>query len=238
MKPEEFYQQLQDSGILLTAAQKRQFEDYFCLLVEWNQKINLTAIVVEEEVYLKHFYDSIAPILKGLMKESSIKLLDVGAGAGFPSLPMKILLPNLEVHILDSLNKRLIFLAALIEQLGLENVHLHHGRAEDFGRDTALRGQFDLVTARAVARLNVLVELTLPFLKQGGNLIALKAAQTVEEVLEAQSAIALLGGKITREISYHLPNGDSRFIVVIEKKKQTPNKYPRRSGLPNKKPLK
>lgn len=237
MKPEEFIEKLKTQNIILSQKQIEQFHQYFELLVEWNQKINLTAIVEEQEVYLKHFYDSIAPILLSLIDNQPIVLLDVGAGAGFPSLPMKIIFPKIEIHILDSLNKRLVFLENLCQSLGLENVNLHHGRAEDFGQNAEFRGQFDLVTARAVARLNVLVELTIPFLKKDGQLIALKASQTAEELEEAKSAIALLGGKVNQAIDYTLPNQDSRFILVIDKKKETPKKYPRRAGLPNKKPL-
>ncbi|MCH4168180.1 MAG: 16S rRNA (guanine(527)-N(7))-methyltransferase RsmG [Streptococcaceae bacterium] len=237
MKPVEFIEQLKRDGLNLSQQQVQQFNAYFHLLVEWNQKINLTAIVEEEEVYLKHFYDSIAPISHQLINNQAVRLLDVGAGAGFPSIPMKIIFPELEIHILDSLNKRLTFLTALIEKLDLEKVYLHHGRAEDLGQDINYRGTFDIVTARAVARLNVLVELTLPFLKKDGQLIALKAAQSPDELGEAHHAIAILGGKLIKEIDYQLPNGDARFMLVIDKKKETPKKYPRRAGLPNKKPL-
>ena len=157
MKPETFYSLLDQQNINLTDQQKFQFECYFELLVEWNQKINLTAITEKEEVYLKHFYDSIAPILQGLIENQEIKLLDIGAGAGFPSLPMKILYPQLDVTIIDSLNKRINFLQLLAEELNLEGVHFYHGRAEDFAQDKNFRAQFDIVTARAVARMQVLV---------------------------------------------------------------------------------
>lgn len=169
MKPEIFYQDLAKLGFELTDLQKKQFHDYFRMLVEWNQKINLTAITAEEEVYLKHFYDSLAPILQGYVQNEPISLLDIGAGAGFPSLPMKILFPQLEVTIIDSLNKRIQFLHLLAEELGLEGVHFYHGRAEDFAQDKQFRAQFDLVTARAVARMQVLSELTIPFLKVGAD---------------------------------------------------------------------
>ncbi|HFP6038391.1 TPA: 16S rRNA (guanine(527)-N(7))-methyltransferase RsmG, partial [Streptococcus pyogenes] len=145
--------------------------------------------------------------------------------------------PNLEVTIIDSLNKRISFLTLLAQELGLENVHFFHGRAEDFGQDKAFRGQFDVVTARAVARMQVLSELTIPFLKIGGKLIALKAQAADQELEEAKNALCLLFGKVIKNHSYQLPNGDSRFITIVEKKKETPNKYPRKAGLPNKKPL-
>ena len=237
MKPEEFYVHLADLGFPLTDRQKEQYERYFELLVEWNEKINLTAITDKDEVYLKHFYDSIAPILQGLIKNQPIRLLDIGAGAGFPSLPMKILFPELDVTIIDSLNKRINFLHLLAEELGLDGVHFYHGRAEDFAQDKAFRAQFDLVTARAVARMQVLSELTIPYLKVGGRLLALKASNAPEELEEAKTALNLLFSKVEDNLQYALPNGDPRYITVVEKKKETPNKYPRKAGMPNKRPL-
>ena len=237
MKPEEFYVHLADLGFPLTDRQKEQFERYFELLVEWNEKINLTAITDKDEVYLKHFYDSIAPILQGLIENQPIRLLDIGAGAGFPSLPMKILFPELEVTIIDSLNKRINFLHLLAEELGLSGVHFYHGRAEDFAQDKAFRAQFDLVTARAVARMQVLSELTIPYLKVGGRLLALKASNAPEELEEAKNALNILFSKVEDNLQYELPNGDPRYITVVEKKKETPNKYPRKAGMPNKRPL-
>lgn len=237
MKPEKFYTLLAEQNIILTDQQKAQFERYFQLLVEWNEKINLTAITEKEEVYLKHFYDSIAPILQGLIENQEIKLLDIGAGAGFPSLPMKILYPQLDVTIIDSLNKRINFLQFLAEELGLEEVHFYHGRAEDFAQDKKFRAQFDIVTARAVARMQVLSELTIPYLKVGGKLLALKASNAPEELTEAKNALNLLFSKVEDNISYTLPNGDPRYITIVEKKKETPNKYPRKAGMPNKRPL-
>ena len=237
MKPEEFYVHLADLGFPLTDRQKEQFERYFELLVEWNEKINLTAITDKDEVYLKHFYDSIAPILQGLIENQPIRLLDIGAGAGFPSLPMKILFPELDVTIIDSLNKRINFLHLLAEELGLSGVHFYHGRAEDFAQDKAFRAQFDIVTARAVARMQVLSELTIPYLKVGGRLLALKASNAPEELEEAKNALNILFSKVEDNLQYELPNGDPRYITVVEKKKETPNKYPRKAGMPNKRPL-
>ena len=237
MKPEEFYVLLADLGFPLTDRQKEQYERYFELLVEWNEKINLTAITAKDEVYLKHFYDSIAPILQGLIENQPIHLLDIGAGAGFPSLPMKILFPELDVTIIDSLNKRINFLHLLAEELGLSGVHFYHGRAEDFAQDKAFRAQFDIVTARAVARMQVLSELTLPYLKVGGRLLALKASNAPEELEEAKNALNLLFSKVEDNLQYELPNGDPRYITLVEKKKETPNKYPRKAGMPNKRPL-
>ena len=237
MKPETFYNLLAEQNLPLSDQQKKQFERYFELLVEWNEKINLTAITDKEEVYLKHFYDSIAPILQGLIPNETIKLLDIGAGAGFPSLPMKILYPQLNVTIIDSLNKRINFLQLLAQELDLDEVHFYHGRAEDLAQDKNFRAQYDYVTARAVARMQVLSELTIPYLKVGGKLLALKASNAPEELLEAKNALNLLFSKVEDNLSYALPNGDPRYITVVEKKKETPNKYPRKAGMPNKRPL-
>ena len=237
MKPETFYNLLAEQNLPLSDQQKKQFDRYFELLVEWNEKINLTAITDKDEVYLKHFYDSIAPILQGLIPNETIKLLDIGAGAGFPSLPMKILYPQLDVTIIDSLNKRINFLQLLAQELDLDDVHFYHGRAEDLAQDKNFRAQYDFVTARAVARMQVLSELTIPYLKVGGKLLALKASNAPEELLEAKNALNLLFSKVEDNLSYALPNGDPRYITVVEKKKETPNKYPRKAGMPNKRPL-
>ncbi|ETD99387.1 16S rRNA (guanine(527)-N(7))-methyltransferase RsmG [Streptococcus pseudopneumoniae] len=237
MKPETFYNLLAEQNLPLSDQQKKQFERYFELLVEWNEKINLTAITDKEEVYLKHFYDSIAPILQGLIPNETIKLLDIGAGAGFPSLPMKILYPQLDVTIIDSLNKRINFLQLLAQELDLDGVHFYHGRAEDLAQDKNFRAQYDFVTARAVARMQVLSELTIPYLKVGGKLLALKASNAPEELLEAKNALNLLFSKVEDNLNYALPNGNPRYITVVEKKKETPNKYPRKAGMPNKRPL-
>ncbi|HFH7284047.1 TPA: 16S rRNA (guanine(527)-N(7))-methyltransferase RsmG [Streptococcus agalactiae] len=237
MTPQTFYQVLIEHGITLTDKQKKQFETYFRLLVEWNEKINLTAITDKEEVYLKHFYDSIAPILQGYIDNSPLSILDIGAGAGFPSIPMKILYPEIDITIIDSLNKRINFLNILANELELSGVHFFHGRAEDFGQDKVFRAKFDIVTARAVARMQVLAELTIPFLKVNGRLIALKAAAAEEELISAEKALKTLFSQVTVNKNYKLPNGDDRNITIVSKKKETPNKYPRKAGTPNKKPL-
>ncbi|HFZ7199642.1 TPA: 16S rRNA (guanine(527)-N(7))-methyltransferase RsmG [Streptococcus agalactiae] len=237
MTPQAFYQVLIEHGITLTDKQKKQFETYFRLLVEWNEKINLTAITDKEEVYLKHFYDSIAPILQGYIDNSPLSILDIGAGAGFPSIPMKILYPEIDITIIDSLNKRINFLNILANELELSGVHFFHGRAEDFGQDRVFRAKFDIVTARAIARMQVLAELTIPFLKVNGRLIALKAAAAEEELISAEKALKTLFSQVTVNKNYKLPNGDDRNITIVSKKKETPNKYPRKAGTPNKKPL-
>lgn len=240
MTPEEFYQALQKQNIELTSQQQEQFDTYFKLLVEWNQKINLTAITAEPEVYLKHFYDSLVPAFYlAQLKKGSLSLCDVGAGAGFPSLPLKILFPSLKVTIVDSLNKRIKFLVELVGELGLTDVTLTHARAEDFGaKKSPVRESFDIVTARAVANLPVLSELCLPLTKVGGKFIALKAQKAQEELTQAQYAIQTLGGQLQEDIETILPQTDEkRHIIVIDKKKATPKKYPRKAGTPAKLPL-
>ncbi|EHJ52490.1 16S rRNA (guanine(527)-N(7))-methyltransferase RsmG [Streptococcus macacae] len=237
MTPEEFYKALKKYDIILSHHQKQQFHLYFELLVEWNKKMNLTAITKEKEVYLKHFYDSLAPVLTGYIPNEPLTILDIGAGAGFPSLPMKIICPQLKITIIDSLNKRILFLKALAEALELTDVYFYHGRAEDFGHNQHFRAQFDIVTARAVARIQVLSELTIPFLKVGGQLLALKASAASEELEAAKNALRLLFSRVSKSYNYHLPNGDERNLIIISKKKETPNQYPRKAGIPNKKPL-
>ena len=237
MTPEEFYKELERLGFPLNEQQKAQFTRYFELLVDWNTRMNLTAITEREDVYLKHFYDSLAPILLKIIDNIPSRLLDIGAGAGFPSLPMKILFPELEITIIDSLNKRLTFLNELAKELELNHVHFFHGRAEDFGQKAGFRATFDIVTARAVASLPVLCELTIPFLKVGGQLIALKASSAEEELDQAQTALRTLFSKVDDSIDYTLPNGDPRNLTLITKKKETPKRYPRKAGTPNKHPL-
>ncbi|HLR19984.1 MAG TPA: 16S rRNA (guanine(527)-N(7))-methyltransferase RsmG [Staphylococcus sp.] len=236
MSVEWLTKQLSTQGIALSEEQQRQFQIYYQMLVEWNEKMNLTSITEEHEVYLKHFYDSIAPsFYMDLTKELTI--CDIGAGAGFPSIPLKIIFPNLKVTIVDSLNKRIHFLNQLAEALELENVSFVHDRAETYGKG-AYRESYDIVTARAVARLSVLSELCLPLVKKGGQLIALKSSKGEEELEEARFGIGILGGKVRDTISYELPEeAGERQMIIIDKRSQTPKKYPRKPGTPNKSPL-
>ncbi|MDF2535070.1 MAG: rRNA ((527)-N(7))-methyltransferase RsmG [Bacillales bacterium] len=227
---------LSEKGINLNSYQKKQFDQYYRLLVEWNEKMNLTAITEEADVYLKHFYDSISPAF--YFDFNNQKICDIGAGAGFPSIPLKICFPSLQVTIVDSLNKRIQFLNFLATELELSGVHFVHDRAETFGRIDKNREKFDIVTARAVARMSVLSELCLPLVKKGGKFIALKAASTSEELEAARGAIFTLGGKVIENIKFELPEEQSeRHIVIVDKTRQTPYKYPRRPGVPNKEPL-
>ncbi|MDW8569830.1 16S rRNA (guanine(527)-N(7))-methyltransferase RsmG [Staphylococcus shinii] len=228
--------QLSTHGIELSDKQQQQFQTYYQMLVEWNEKMNLTSITEEHEVYLKHFYDSIAAsFYTDLTKELTI--CDIGAGAGFPSIPLKIIFPNLKVTIVDSLNKRIHFLNQLADALDLENVSFVHDRAETYGKGD-YRESYDIVTARAVARLSVLSELCIPLVKKGGQFIALKSSKGEEELEEARFGIGVLGGKVLDTISYELPeNAGERQMIIIDKRSQTPKKYPRKPGTPNKSPL-
>lgn len=240
MNPEQFQQALADHGITLTAGQLEQFATYYRMLVKSNKHVNLTRITDEDEVYLKHFYDSITGALaEPRLQTSALTLCDIGAGAGFPSLPLKIAFPQLKVTIVDSLNKRIAFLEELVTKMGLTDVTLVHDRAETFSaKKSAHREQFDVVTARAVARLAVLSELCLPAVKVGGEFIAYKALAAPEELQDAGKAIAKLGGQARQTVQLTLPEtDDERNIILIDKKAPTPQKYPRRSGLPNKKPI-
>lgn len=239
MNIEQFIDYLKLNGIELSATQLQQFERYYQLLIEWNEKINLTAITEKEEVYLKHFYDSVMLLWAMPLAEYNIRLVDVGAGAGFPSIPLKIIKPDLKVTIVDSLNKRINFLDLLVKELGLDNVSLVHGRAEDVGQNPEYRAKFDLATARAVASLNVLSEFCLPLVKKGGYFIALKSAKTELEIEEAQRAISELGAKLEMVETAMLPIEDSeRTFIKIKKTLDTPKKYPRKAGKPSKQPIK
>lgn len=237
MDPIIFEQELDKRGFSLTEQQKAQFEQYFQLLVEWNEKINLTAITEKSEVYEKHFYDSICPVFFYDFNKIQT-LIDIGAGAGFPSLPIKILYPHIKVTIVDSLNKRIQFLENLVQELKLDHVTCLHGRAEELGVMPHHRDQYDAVTARAVARLNVLSEYCLPFAKVGGVFIVLKGSDAPNELDEAKKAIKALGGKTEKVESLHLPSEQAdRNIIFINKLNPTPKQYPRKAGTPSKKPI-
>lgn len=237
MNTEQFLKKLMVKGISLSPEQMEQYETYYSTLVEWNEKMNLTAITEKSEVYLKHFYDSITAAFYFDFNKP-LHLCDVGAGAGFPSLPIKIAFPHLHVTIVDSLNKRISFLEHLSKKLGLNNVSFIHDRAETFGQKKEHREAYDLVTARAVARLSVLSELCLPLVKVGGTFVALKGASAEEELTAGKKAITILGGKLDKTYSFLLPEEESeRNIMIINKEKSTPKKYPRKPGTPNKTPI-
>ena len=220
---------IKDYKITLTENQYEQFQKYFELLAEWNEKMNLTAITDESGVALKHFADSLS-LLNFVDIPQNSSLADVGTGAGFPGVVLKIARPDIKITLIDSLNKRLVFLGEVCAQLGIE-AELIHSRAEDGARDQKLRESFDFAVSRAVARMNVLSEYCLPYVKVGGAFCAMKGAQANEEFKESLNAINTLGGKLEKKYFFELPeNGGERAIAVVRKVKNTPQKYPRQSG--------
>ena len=234
----QFIKDLNALGVSLSEEQINQFLKYYELLVEWNGFMNLTAITDYDEVMKKHFVDSLS-LIKTYDVTKKVKVIDVGTGAGFPGLALKIAYPNLQVTLLDSLNKRINFLNEVISQLGLTGVETVHGRAEDFAKPDKLRGKFDLCVSRAVANLSTLSEYCLPFVKVGGEFISYKSEKIVEEMSAAKNAIGILGGRFDRSEEFYLPESEIyRNLVVIRKIKETPKKFPRKAGLPSKEPIK
>ncbi|MFQ8703182.1 MAG: 16S rRNA (guanine(527)-N(7))-methyltransferase RsmG [Eisenbergiella sp.] len=235
----QFEKYLEQFQITLNDKQKEQFLKYYELLVEWNGFMNLTAITEFDDVMKKHFADSLS-IVKAFSKirTEKLKVIDIGTGAGFPGIPLKIVFPQIELTLLDSLQKRLKFLQEVIDQLELGEVELIHGRAEDFCKPSMKREQYDLCVSRAVANLATLSELCLPYVKVGGKFIPYKSEKAEEEVREAQKAITLLGGEVKEQIEFELPESNiGRTLVVIEKKNITPKKFPRKAGMPAKEPI-
>ncbi len=232
-----FKKSLEEFGIILSEKQIEQFLIYYEILMEKNKVMNLTAITEYEEVVKKHFVDSLA-LVKAYELTGRKKVLDLGTGAGFPGIPLKIAFPNLEITLLDSLNKRINFLWDVIEELELDGIEAVHGRAEDLANKFDYREKYDLVVSRAVANLSTLSEYCLPFVKVGGFFIPYKSEKLSEELGQAKNAVKLLGGEVSGEISFNLPHSDiSRNFVKILKKKPTHAKYPRKAGLPSKEPL-
>lgn len=224
-------------GISMTDAQWERFEEYYRLLVDWNRRMNLTAIVDREQVYVKHFFDS-ASLAACVPPDSVATLADIGSGAGFPGVPLKILFPHLRLTLIDSLQKRIVFLRHLVDRLGLSDVQCLHGRAEELARKTDFRDRFDLVTARAVARLNVLNELCLPFVRQGGTFAAMKGANAEAELAEADRSFRELHASLIRVHRFRLPlEAGERGIVLIKKHGRTPSRYPRKPGEATRKPI-
>ncbi len=221
----------------LTDKQKEQFNKYYEMLTDWNEKINLTAITDKDEVWLKHFEDSLS-IVKIKDMDHTESVIDVGTGAGFPGLPIKIAYPHIKLTLLDSLDKRIRFLEAVVRELGLTDVTCIHGRAEDFSRSPEYREKYDLCVSRAVAGLSVLSELCIPFVKPGGSFVAYKSEKAEAEIAEAENALAILNGRIKTTEEFTLSdNVQKRVLIDIEKTGLTPEKYPRRAGVPAKKPL-
>lgn len=224
-------------GIELTDKQVEQFIQYFEILVEWNKVMNLTGITEYEEVVEKHFVDSLS-LVNVLNLQTRETVIDIGTGAGFPGIPLKIAFPHLKITLLDSLNKRIKFLNTVIDTLGLENIETIHGRAEDFAKQAEYREQYDLCVSRAVANLSTLSEYCLPYVKVGGMFVPYKSGEIDEEVKNASKAISILDGNNIDTVKFQLPGTDiGRSFVKIEKVKNTAKKYPRKAGLPSKEPL-
>lgn len=227
----------EELGISLNDQQVQQLESYLEILKQKNREMNLTAIEEDEEIVIKHFLDSLTA-LKALNLQKGTKIIDLGTGAGFPGVPLKIYFPSIKLTLLDSLNKRVNFLKELCDQLGLEDVEFIHGRAEDWGKNPQYREKFDYVVSRAVAELAVLAEYCLPLVKENGYFLALKGPLAEEELEKGKKALQILGGKVEKIISLNLPlREDKRNLVLIKKIRNTPKQYPRKAGTPHKKPL-
>lgn len=234
---DKFEMELEKLGIQITAGQKKMFDRYYTLLTEWNKVMNLTGITDYDEVNLKHFTDSLT-IVKVIHMNGIKRMIDVGTGAGFPGIPVKIVFPETEVILLDSLNKRIKFLDTVIEELELNNIHAVHGRAEELAKNRNYRERFDLCVSRAVANLSTLSEYCLPFVKPDGYFVSYKSGTADDEIVNAENALNILGGKIESAEKFFLPNTDmGRTLIKIKKIKSTPGKYPRKAGIPGKEPL-
>ena len=234
---DKFEKGLYELGINLSIKQREQFDKYYELLVEWNKVMNLTGITEYDEVNLKHFIDSLS-VVRVVDMKSVKRVIDVGTGAGFPGIPLKIAFPDTEILLLDSLNKRVKFLNEVITTLGLENITAIHGRAEDIAKNKSYREQFDLCVSRAVANLSTLCEYSLPFLWISGSFVSYKGEYSENEIKQAEKAVDILGGKISKIDRFKLPGTDmGRSLIKIDKVKKTPGKYPRKAGLPAKEPI-
>ena len=235
-----FFEKMQENskvlGFKFSVEQLEKFYKYMNLLIEWNEKMNLTAITEPNDIILKHFIDSIT-INKYI--ENSVKVVDVGTGAGFPGIPLSIIRPDLQITLVDSLNKRLMFLQEIKKELELKNIDIVHARAEEFGQNKNYRETFDIATSRAVANLSTLSEYLVPLVKIKGKCVCMKASDAEEEIKQAENAVNILGGKIVKVEKFNLPNSDiGRTIIIINKEKSTNGKYPRKPGTPSKEPLK
>lgn len=236
-----FYEAMEDAArvynIELTEDQLSAYHQYYELLIDWNEKMNLTAITEPRQVAVKHMIDSMSCYAEEAFGGDA-KVIDVGAGAGFPGLPLKIWKKGLRMTLLDSLNKRVKFLNEVISALSLKHIEAIHGRAEEYAKNTAYRESFDIAVSRAVSRLSVLCEYCLPFVRKGGYFIALKGSKYREEILEAEYALRILGGQIEKVVPVQLPGiDDRRAVIYIKKAAATPMAYPRKAGIPEKTPL-
>lgn len=241
--------QLKEFNITLSEYQFEQFQMYYDLLIEWNSFMNLTAITEFDEVVMKHFVDSISFVKAFDLDNKNLSMIDIGTGAGFPGIPLKIVYPDMNITLLDSLNKRIKFLDEVIKKLALANIYTIHGRAEDFAKDIKYREQYDFCVSRAVANLSTLSEYCLPFVKENGYFVSYKSENLLEKNIQtkmgeisemdaAKKSIDLLGGKVEKQVEFKLPFTDLyRNLVVVKKIKKTPKKFPRKAGLPSKEPL-
>lgn len=232
---QDFISLLESAGIAISDEQFLMFDRYAYELISYNEKVNLTALTSPEDIAEKHFLDSILPFYNFKVKNGA-SVVDVGTGAGFPSCPLKIMRKDIDVTLLDSLQKRVNFLARISDVLRL-SAKCIHGRAEELGRDPNYREKYDVATARAVAGLPMLCEYCLPFVKEGGYFLSLKGSRGAQEAKEAYTAIKTLGGRLEEVYCYSLPSGDERTLIVVKKISQTPPKYPRNKGQMTKKPL-
>lgn len=223
-------------NIILDKTQKEQFQRYYELLIEWNSFMNLTAITEYSEVLKKHFFDSLSIVKKIDLTEIN-NMIDIGTGAGFPGIPLKIAFPHLRVVLLDSLGKRVKFLNHVIEELKLEEIEAIHGRAEDFAKNVKYREQFDLSVSRAVANLASLSEYCIPYTKIGGSFVSYKSVKAEEEIHNAEKAISVLGGKVENICKFELLDTGERTLVQIKKIRKTDKKYPRKAGMPSREPI-
>lgn len=233
----QFVRDSRKLGIILSDTQVSQFIIYYEMLTEWNTHMNLTAITEYDDVMKKHFIDSIS-LCRAFDVFNKVSCIDVGTGAGFPGLALKIAYPELRITLMDSLNKRIQFLDAVIEKLTLTEIETIHGRAEDCARCDKYREKFDLCVSRAVANLSTLSEYCIPFVREGGSFISYKSEKITTEIEEAENAISILGGEVIKQVEFMLPDSDIyRNLLVIEKRRKTPERYPRKAGLPTKQPI-
>lgn len=233
----QFKEDLNELDIHLGENQLDQFMQYYEILIEWNSFMNLTAITDFNDVLKKHFIDSLSLVKVAFLKKE-ISIIDVGTGAGFPGIPLKIAFPDLDIVLLDSLKKRIHFLEEVINQLGLKNISAIHGRAEDYAKENEGREKFDLCVSRAVANLSTLSEYCIPFVKKKGKFICYKSEKLTDELSDAKKAISILGGKVEQQVDFFLPSSKIyRNFLVIDKVKETPLKFPRKAGLPSKEPI-
>lgn len=233
----QFIRDSRELGIILSDTQISQFIIYYEMLTEWNTHMNLTAITEYDDVMKKHFIDSIS-LCRAFDVFNKVSCIDVGTGAGFPGLALKIAYPELRITLMDSLNKRIQFLDAVIEKLTLTEIETIHGRAEDCARCDKYREKFDLCVSRAVANLSTLSEYCIPFVREGGSFISYKSEKITTEIEAAENAISILGGEVIKQVEFMLPDSDIyRNLLVIEKRRKTPERYPRKAGLPTKQPI-